>query len=77
VRLFAHQQDRALRLAARPDRIVEHQALSTATTTLVISLGTPDTSMIEIGLPSPGRRKMLAMKLAIVSDTSMPLNMKL
>ena len=50
--------------------------LSTATTTLVISLGTPDTSMIEIGLPSPGRRKMRLIKLAIVSDTSIPLNMK-
>ena len=50
--------------------------LSTATTTEVISEGTPDTSMIEIGLPSPGRRKTRARKLAIVSATSMPENMK-
>jgi hypothetical protein len=50
--------------------------LSIATTTEVISDGTPDTSMIEIGLPPPGRRKMRARKSAIVSATSMPENMK-
>ena len=49
---------------------------NTATTTLVMSDGTPDTSMIEIGLPSPGRRNTRARKAAIVSATSMPENMK-
>ena len=50
--------------------------LSTATTTAVMSDGTPDTSMIEIGLPSPGIRNTRARKSAIVSATSMPENMK-
>ena len=50
--------------------------LSIATTTEVISLGTPETSMIEIGLPSPGRRKMRPTNPAIVSATSIPENMK-
>jgi hypothetical protein len=50
--------------------------LSTDTTTEVISDGTPDTSMIEMGLPSPGRRKMRWMKVDMVSATSMPENMK-
>ena len=50
---------------------------STATTTPVMSDGTPDTSMIEIGRPSDGSRNILPMKFAIVSATSMPENMKL
>ncbi len=49
--------------------------LSTATTVEVMSDGTPETSMIEIGLPSLGMRKMRQMKSAIVSPTSMPENM--
>ncbi|MNC91496.1 hypothetical protein D3C83_77700 [compost metagenome] len=49
--------------------------LSTATTVEVMSDGTPETSMIEIGLPALGMRKMRPMKSAIVSPTSMPENM--
>ena len=36
-----------------------------------------DTSMIEIGLPALGRRKILDRKSVILSPTSMPENMKL
>ncbi len=49
--------------------------LSRATTVEVMSEGTPETSMIEIGLPSDGMRKTLPMKSPIVSPTSMPENM--
>ena len=49
--------------------------LSTATTVAVMSDGTPETSMIDIGLPFEGIRKILAMKSFIVSATSMPENM--
>ena len=49
--------------------------LSTATTVEVMSDGTPETSMMAIGLPLEGMRKILPMKSAIVSPTSMPENM--
>ena len=49
---------------------------STDTTTEVISDGTPETSTIEIGRPWLGRRNSLARKPPIVSETSMPENMK-
>ena len=39
-------------------------------------VGRPDTSITEIGLPSPGRRKIRLMKLFMLSPTSMPENMK-
>jgi hypothetical protein len=77
VRLLADEEDRALGLPTRPDRMSRTPAATrTATTTSTMSDGTPDRSMIAIGLPSAGRRKIFARKSAIVSETSMPLNMK-
>ena len=49
----------------------------TATTVAVMSDGTPDTSIIEIGFPCAGKRKIFDIKSLIVSPTSMPENMKL
>ena len=62
-----------------PDILVEAGAGSgkTATTVDVMSEGTADTSMIEIGLPALGRRKIFDRKSVMLSPTSMPENMKL
>ena len=73
MRFLAYEQDR--RASSRLQIAKSNTSrLSTATTVAVMSDGTPETSMIEIGLPFEGMRKILAMNAIIVSATSMPEN---
>ena len=68
---------REFTLSSLRDQIAKSNTirLSTATTTDVISLGTPDRSMMLIGRLSLGKRNTRAMNSLIVSATIMPLNM--